>query len=172
MPCRHSTPHAIDYLLKPFDRERFQKALGRAREVMRGRAAGTLDDRLASLLEDLKPGPSFLERVLVKTGGRVLLVKTEDIDWIEAAGNYLRLHVGRDRHLLRETMAGIEQQLDPKAFVRIHRSTIVNLERITTFEPALHGDYNVALKDGRTLTLTRTYTGSRGAGPGTGVVGR
>jgi len=152
--------HAIDYLLKPFDRERFQIALGRAREVMRGRAAGTLDDRLASLLEDLKPGPRFLERILVKTGGRVLLVKTEDIDWIEAAGNYLRLHVGRDRHLLRETMAGIEQQLDPKTFVRIHRSTIVNLERITTFEPALHGDYNVALKDGRTLTLTRTYRGA------------
>jgi two-component system LytT family response regulator len=149
--------HAIDYLLKPFDRERFQIALGRAREVMRGRAAGTLDDRLASLLEDLKPGPKFLERILIKTGGRVLLVKTEDIDWIEAAGNYLRLHVGRDRHLLRETMAGIEQQLDPKTFVRIHRSTIVNLERITTFEPALHGDYNVTLEDGRTLTLTRTY---------------
>jgi two-component system LytT family response regulator len=149
--------HAIDYLLKPFDRERFDLALGRARAVMRGRAAGALDDRLASLLEDLKPEPRFLERVLVKTGGKVLLLKAEDIDWIEAAGNYLRLHVGRDRHLLRETMAGIERQLDPKIFVRIHRSTIVNLDRITAFEPALHGDYSVTLQDGRTLTLTRTY---------------
>lgn len=149
--------HAIDYLLKPFDRQRFDVALGRAREVIRGRVAGTLDDRLVSLLEDLKPGPRFLDRILVKTGGRVLIVKSDDIDWIEAAGNYLRLHVGRERHLLRETMAGLERQLDPKVFVRIHRSTIVNLDRITAFEPALHGDYIVALRDGRALTLTRTY---------------
>ena len=149
--------HAIDYLLKPFDRERFVMSLTRARDVMRGRAKSDLDTRLASLLDELKPGPSYLDRVLVKTGGRSLLLRVEDIDWIEAAGNYLRLHVGRQRHLLRETMAGLESQLDPSRFVRVHRSSMVNLERIASFEPALHGDYRITLADGRSLTLTRTF---------------
>ena len=151
--------HAIDYLLKPFDRERFAMTLTRARDVMRGRAKSDLDARLASLLDELQPGPSYLDRVLVKTGGRSLLLRVEDIDWIEAAGNYLRLHVGRQRHLLRETMAGLESQLDPGRFVRVHRSSMVNLERIASFEPALHGDYRITLGDGRSLTLTRTYKG-------------
>jgi two-component system LytT family response regulator len=149
--------HAVDYLLKPFDRDRFDTALTRAREIMRGREAGAINERLITLLEDLHPGTRYLERILVKSGGQVTVVATADIDWIEAAGNYLRLHAGRQRHLLRETMAGLERQLDPAVFVRIHRSTIVRLDRITTFEPALHGDYTVTLADGRSLTLTRTY---------------
>jgi len=149
--------HAVDYLLKPFDRERFSAALTRARDLIRGRRSGGLNDRLVALLEDLQPRPRYLERVLIKSGGQTTVVPTADIDWIEAAGNYLRLHVGRQRHLLRETMAGLERQLDPGVFVRIHRSTIVRLDRIKTFEPALHGDYTVTLADGRSLTLTRTY---------------
>ena len=149
--------HALDYLLKPFDRPRFLQSLERAREAVRRRREGRLDERLTALLAHLDTSQRYLRRVLVKTGSRTVLLRTSEIDWIESAGNYVRLHVGRDRHLLRETMAALEEKLDPEQFLRIHRSTMVNLERVRELEPYFHGDQVLRLADGTKLTLSRTY---------------
>jgi len=151
--------HALDYVLKPFDRDRFRAALERARaEVARGEAAAeNLEGRLAALLEELEDRRKRLERIVVKSGGRVFFLRTEDVDWIEAAGNYVELHVGNDSHLLRETMNKLETRLDPKLFLRIHRRTIVNVERIRQLEGVTHGEYVVVLKDGTRLGSSRGY---------------
>jgi two-component system, LytTR family, response regulator len=149
--------HALDYLLKPFDRERFTAALDRAKTQVRRQNAPLVDPRLADLLQAVggrRPAP---ERLVVKTGGRLYFVRLEDIDWIEAAGNYVRLHTGKEDHLLRESMNGLECKLDVGRFVRIHRSTIVNVERIRELQPAFHGDYAVILHDGTELSLSRGY---------------
>lgn len=145
--------HAVDYLLKPFDRLRFRKALAWARIAIRRDHGETPD----SLPNELSGGKKPLERVTIKSGGKVYFVKTKDIDWIEAAGNYLRLHVGAVVHLLRETMNNLEGRLDPECFWRIHRSTLVNVDRIRELQPMFHGDYVVILRDGTELTLSRTY---------------
>lgn len=149
--------HALDYLLKPFDRERFHKALTRARAQIQQQKSGQVSERILALLADLKGAPKHLERLVIKSGGRVFFLRTEEIGWIEAAGNYVRLHAGGEEHLLRETMSKLEEQLDPGKFLRIHRSTIVNLERIQELQPAFHGDYVVLLRDGTRLTLSRSY---------------
>jgi len=149
--------HALDYLLKPFDRERFLSSLQRAREAVRLRREGRLDERLGALLADLGAQRRYLKRLLVKNGSRTVLLQAGEIDWIESAGNYVRLHVGRERHLLRETMTALEERLDPEQFVRIHRSTMVNLDRVRELEPYFHGDYVLRLVDGTRLTLSRTY---------------
>jgi two-component system LytT family response regulator len=149
--------HALDYLLKPFDEDRFGEALRRAKEQVLGGSNGELHGRLIALIEHLRSGERYVDRLLVKASGRVLFLKTEDIDWIEAAGNYVRLHVGKESHLLRETMNTIETRLDPAHFLRIHRSTIVNLDRIKEMQPWFSGEYVVLLKDGTELRLSRGY---------------
>jgi len=150
--------HALDYLLKPFDRERFLNSLDRARRAVRRRRDGELDQRIAALLAEVGGGGRrYLTRLLVKTGSRTVLLRASDIDWIESAGNYVRLHAGKERHLLRETMTALEGKLDPEQFVRIHRSTMVNLERVRELEPYFHGDHVLKLTDGTRLTLSRTY---------------
>jgi two-component system LytT family response regulator len=149
--------HALDYLLKPFDRPRFQKALAHAREQLAREKTAGLNDRLVALLEDAPGSKKTLDRLVIKSAGRVFFVKTDEIDWIEAAGNYARIHVGSESHLLRETMSALEEKLDGNKFVRIHRSTIVNLERIQELQPWFHGDYVVILRNGRQLTLSRGY---------------
>jgi two-component system LytT family response regulator len=149
--------HAVDYLLKPFDEERFRKALGRAREAV-GRPRGIeVNDRLLSLLKDLKQPPGYLDRMVVKSAGRLFFLRTEEVDWIESAGNYVCLHVGPESHLLRETMNGVEERLDPALFVRIHRTAIVNIDRVKELQPLFHGEYQVVLRDGTQLTLSRGY---------------
>jgi two-component system LytT family response regulator len=149
--------HALDYLLKSFDRDRFAEAVRRAKtEIAKGREH-RLDERLTSLLEDLQERRPRPERLVVRAGGRILFLRVEEIDWIEAADNYVSLHVGRDSHLLRGTMASIEERLDPRKFLRIHRSTIVNLDRVAELSPLFHGDYEVRLRDGAKLTLSRGY---------------
>jgi two-component system LytT family response regulator len=149
--------HALDYLLKPFSRERFRRAVRHAREQLENsRQSGSIDERLVSLLENLK-AKKYLERIVVKTSGRVFFIKTEEIDWIEAAGNYLKLHVGRDAHLIRETMQSIEAKLDPEKFFRIHRSTLVQIDRIKELHPLFGGDYAVILRNGTELNLSRNY---------------
>lgn len=148
--------HALDYLLKPYDRERFGQALTRARATVH-RLAGSVDERLAALVDELRGGSPHLTRLAVKTAGKVRIVTVTDIDFIEASGNYLRLHAKGSSHLLRETMQNIEGRLDPERFIRIHRSTIVNLDRVAELEPDFHGDYTVKLTDGRKLALSRTY---------------
>ena len=149
--------HALDYLLKPFNRERIKRAVARAREQVEHRRMGNLDERLNSLIADLRSEKKYLERLVVKSVGRVFFLKTEEIDWIEAAGNYVKLHVGRDSHMIRETMNGIEAKLDPDKFLRIHRSTVVNIDRIKELHPMFSGDYAVILRDGTELALSRNY---------------
>jgi two-component system LytT family response regulator len=149
--------HALDYLLKPFETERFRKALERAKAQIHREQGGEVSQRLLALLEGVTAEHKPLERLVVKAGGRVYFLRTEEIDWIEAAGNYLRLHVGTESHLLRETMNALEARLDPDKFLRIHRSTIVNIERIQELHPWFKGDYVVILRDGTQLTLSRSY---------------
>jgi two-component system LytT family response regulator len=149
--------HALDYLLKPFNRERFHRAVARAKEQIDGQKRGELDERLASLISSITPEKKYLERLVVKSVGRVFFLKTDEIDWIEASGNYLKLHVGRDAHMIRETMNAVEAKLDPSQFMRIHRSTIVNVDRIKELHPMFSGDYSVILRDGTELALSRNY---------------
>lgn len=149
--------YALDYLLKPFDRERFQKALDRAKSQIRKDRSSSLSQGILSLVEELKGGPRHLERLLIKQNGRVHLLKTQDIDWIEAEGNYVRIHAGKDVHLLRETITTLETQLNPRKFMRIHRSSIVNLDRIKELQPWFHGEYRIILRDGTQLMLSRSY---------------
>ena len=147
--------HAVDYLLKPFDKERFQTALRRALDHLARQQPKQIHDQLSALLHELRPAPQS-DRIAVKGDGRVVFVKVNDIDWVEAADNYVSLHVGKDLHLLRETMTAIESRL-PKTFLRISRSTIVNVERIKELQPLFHGEYSVILRDGTKLTLSRSY---------------
>ncbi|CAN5869388.1 LytTR family DNA-binding domain-containing protein [soil metagenome] len=149
--------HAIDYLLKPFDKERFHTGLARARQQIERRSGGELERRLLELVQDLKPAMQRMERFVIKTSGRVFFVRAEEIDWIEAAGNYVKLHVGNDAHLFRETMNALEARLHPDTFYRIHRSHIVNIERVRELQPWFNGEYVVFLKDGTRLTLSRGY---------------
>ncbi len=149
--------HAIDYLLKPFGRDRFQQTLRHAREHLERRRAGDLGRRLLALVHDLKPEPQKLDRLVVKSGGRVFFLRTDQLDWIEAAGNYVRLHLAEDSHLFRETMNNMEARLDTRRFVRIHRSRIVNTDRIKELQPWFNGEYVVVLQNGTRLTLSRGY---------------
>ena len=149
--------HAVDFLLKPFDRERFQTALKRAKERIAQKRPGELDQRLAALLAELKPDTGSLERLAIKTSGRVLFVKTNDVDWIEAADNYVNLHVGNESHMHRETLTALAERLPSRKFLRISRSTIVNVDRIKELQPLFHGEYAVILRNGKTLTLSRSY---------------
>jgi len=149
--------HAIDYLLKPFDRPRFATALQKAlREVAVRRKSGSTA-AISELMATLQRDRQFTRRILVKTAGRVAILRTEQIDWVEAAGNYVQLHIGPDIHLLRETMKGMSERLDPRSFVRIHRKSIVNIDRIKQLQPHFHGDFAVILQNGSRLTLSRRY---------------
>lgn len=149
--------HALDYLLKPFDRERFQTALRRARLEIERAQGGHLQERLLLLLADLKVEQKYLERLVIKDAGRVFFLRTEEIDWIESAGNYVRLHVARESHLLRETMNTLESRLNSAKFLRIHRTTIINVERIRELHPLFRGEYILVLRDGTRLTSGRAY---------------
>ncbi len=151
--------HAVDYLLKPFDKERFKTALRRAMDHVRRRQTGDLSQQLSALLADVRPESKakYLDRLAIKSSGRVVFVKVDDIDWIEAADNYVSLHVGQEEHLHRETMSTIEAQLSPAKFMRISRSAIVNMDRIKELQPLFHGEYAVILRQGTRLTLSRSY---------------
>lgn len=149
--------HAVDYLLKPFDTERFQAALRRAGERIRQKKSGDLNDRLSSLLNEVRSEARPADRLAVKSGGRVLFLKIDDIDWIEAADNYVSLHLGPESHLHRETMSSLESRLPSGRFMRISRSSIVNVDRIKELQPLFHGEYAVILRNGTRLTLSRGY---------------
>jgi two-component system, LytTR family, response regulator len=149
--------HALDYLLKSFDRERFQDALRRAKEQVRRAQEGLWNERLTGLLEDLQARQTRLTRLVIRSAGRIFFLRVEDIDWLEAAGNYVSIHVGRESHLIRETLQSVEGRLDPEKFLRVHRSTVVNCDRIKELQPLFHGDYVVRLRDGTELTLSRNY---------------
>jgi two-component system LytT family response regulator len=149
--------HALDYLLKPFDDERFGAALQRARERIRQQQGSDLDRRLQALLENVRGDHGYRRRLVVPSGHRSIFVRTEHIDWIEAERNYVRLHVGGRAYLLRENLTRIASALDPATFCRIHRSIIVNIDRIQAVETLFHGEYLVVLQDGTKLTSGRSY---------------
>jgi len=149
--------HALDYLLKPLDGERFTRALQRARTRIEGKSIRDLSRTLQSLLDDLKSQQKYTERLVIKSGGRIFFVGVAEIDWIEAADNYVRLHAGPDAHLLRETMNSLEKRLDPGQFLRIHRSRMVNIQRIKELQPLFRGEYDVRLTDGTRLESGRGY---------------
>jgi two-component system LytT family response regulator len=146
---------AIDYLLKPFDEERFRKALNRARKELEGKISS--EKALSKLLESIRGERRYLRRLVTKSGGRVLFLKLCDVDWIEASGNYVTLHCGKETHMLRTTMNALEPRLDPAQFVRIHRSSIVNLDRVREMQPLFRGEHGLILKDGTQLSVGRAY---------------
>ena len=146
--------HAVDYLLKPFSAGRFRTALTRVRERLSSQAR---DPALAALADALRSRTRYLTRIPVRSSGRTLLLEVSRIDWIEAADNYVRLHLAGREILVRETLAGLEAQLDPDRFTRIHRSAIVQLDRLTELHPATHGDLDAVLRDGTRLTISRTW---------------
>lgn len=150
--------NALDFLLKPFDQTRFEKALERARGQVNRDRSSLIDARLVSLLEGLHEERKYPERLIVKSGGRVFFVRTEDIDWVEASGNYVKIHAKGEAHLIRESMKNMEAKLDAKTFVRIHRSAIVNIDRIKELEPWFHGEYVVIMRDGTRLTASRVFS--------------
>ena len=149
--------HAFDYLLKPFDRRRFRESLQRAKTQLTRDRSESPDDRLVALFEHFANGRRMPDRVAVRNNGRVVFVKVDEIDWIEASDNYVCLHCGKETHVLRETMGQLESRLDPARFLRVHRSAIVNLDRIRELHPWFRGDYRVILRDGTELTLTKSH---------------
>jgi two-component system LytT family response regulator len=152
--------HALDYLLKPFDTERLKKTVERAKDQIRKRRATTEnepDERLLNLLKNIKTEPKYLKRLSFKSRGRTIIVSTEDIEYVEAEGNYLSLQIGKEAHLIRSPMHQFEEKLDPEKFARIHRSAIINLDRVREMHPLFNGDQLVIMKNGKELTLSRNY---------------
>jgi two-component system LytT family response regulator len=147
--------NAVDYLLKPYDDARFSAALGRARDLVLRRRNDAVDMRLKRLMEHLE-GESR-DRILLKSSGEIIFLKASEIDWIEAEGDYVKFHVGARSHLMRGTMAALEDRLDPRRFMRIHRSTIINTDRLCKLSPSFEGEYLVVLRDGTKLRLSRGY---------------
>jgi two-component system, LytTR family, response regulator len=149
--------HAVDYLLKPFDRERLRLALERARARAATAKPDDLQTKLAAMLEDLKAGARQPERIPVKSNGKVTFVRIPEIDWIASADNYVELHVGNHSHLIRETMNSIATRLPIEQFVRVSRTSIVNLSRVKELQPLFHGEYTITLTTGARVTLSRSY---------------
>jgi two-component system, LytTR family, response regulator len=159
--------NAVDYLLKPYDDERFNSAVERAKAAVRRRSVEADNSRLNQLMEFLQtrmglkapvePAAENRDRILIKSSGDIYFLKSEEIDWIEAEGDYMKFHAAGRSHLMRETMARLESRLDPKRFIRIHRSTIVNIDRLRKLSPSFAGEYAVVLQDGTKLKLSRGY---------------
>lgn len=149
--------HALDYLLKPFDDDRFDLVLERVRARLAQDRSDQRHDRLIDFVQQLRSERPMQDRLLVKSGGCITLLDQRRIDWIEAAGNYMKIHAGGEVHLVRETMSSLLKQLNPARFTRIHRSFIVHLERIKEFIPSGKGEFHVILHNKQRLTLSRKY---------------
>jgi two-component system, LytTR family, response regulator len=151
---------ALDYLLKPFDRERFEKTLTRVEERLLNRAQAEMSGDLRAFLSTLSTtaAPTHVSRFPVRANGEIYFIRVEDVDWIDAEGNYVALHAAGRRHLVRDTIKSLEDRLDPAKFVRVHRSAIINVDRLRKLQPYFHGEYVITLQDGTTLTSSRTYS--------------
>jgi len=149
--------HAIDYLLKPFDRGRFEVSLARARRELQQGDHHACAEKIAALIRDLSGSHPHADRLMVRGEGRIYFVRTEDIDWIEGADNYARLHVKRDGHLIRETLSSLEARLDPRKFIRVHRSAIVNVDRIAEIKTLFHGEQTIVLRDATEIPFGRKF---------------
>ena len=150
---------AFDYLLKPLEQARFRDSLDRAKAEIARTGTSVRTDRLLQLVESMLRRRQSAMRIAVRQKGRVVLITPDEIDWIEAADNYVCLHCGGETHILRETMSEVEARLEPAHFIRIHRSAIVNIDRIRELQPWFRGDYRVVLRDGTTLTMTKNHRG-------------
>lgn len=151
---------ALDYLLKPFDRERFEKTLTRVEERLASRHGTEMSSELREFLQALSTAavPEHVSRFPVRANGEIYFVRVEDVDWIDAEGNYVALHAAGRRHLVRDTIKSLEGRLDPAKFVRVHRSAIINVDRLRRLQPYFHGEYVITLQDGTKLTSSRTYS--------------
>jgi len=152
--------HAVDYLLKPFSDERFEDAIARARKYLESADGRALAEQLSAATEErdsVDASSGYLERLVLKSNGCITFLDVNDVDWVEAAGVYIYVHVGSKRHLYRASVTQLLQRLDPRRFVRIHRSAAVNTARIRELHSMSHGDFALILKDGTELTLSRAY---------------
>jgi two-component system LytT family response regulator len=149
--------HALDYLLKPFDQARFKDAIKHAKERFRSERKNGGRMQISALLENIKSKPQYLERLVIKAGGRITFLRTDEINWIEADDKYVHLHTSKARPMVRQTLSAMEAQLNPAKFRRVHRSAIVNVERIAELQPLFSGEYSILLQDGTKLTLSRNY---------------
>jgi len=149
--------HALDYLLKPFDQARFKDAIKHAKERFRSQRQKEGRLQMSALLESIKNKPQHLDRLVIKAGGRITFLSTDEITWIEADDKYVHLHTAKISPMVRQTLSAMETQLDPRKFRRIHRSVIVNVERIRELQPLFSGEYSILLEDGTKLTLSRNY---------------
>lgn len=147
--------NALDYLLKPFNQERLHRALERVKAELLKSHEHSVKARILDLLGKTKSEPAQLRRLVIRTGGRVVFLELDEVDWIEAAANYVKLHVGKESFLLREGIGHISAKLDPQRFVRIHRSSIVNVSRIRELQPCDSGEYIAVLRDGKELSCSR-----------------
>ena len=150
--------NAIDYLLKPVTRERFGKALGRAKNRINSYPSDDASRQILSLLETIAAPRRYVKRLAVRSAGKTVFVDAEDVNWIEAAENYVQLHAGPKSHLLHVTMNTLEKSLDPEIFLRIHRSIIVNIGRLKELQAGMHGEYLITLQDGTRLRSGRSYS--------------
>jgi two-component system LytT family response regulator len=153
---------ALDYVLKPFEKKRFEKALERALERLREKRSGLLQEQLAGLLKATQVEPAAapaktLKRLAVRRGERVSFVTLTEVDWLEADGPYVRLHVGKSSHLVRDSLKRLEKALDPAEFARVHRSAMVRIDRVEELRSLDHGEYEIALRGGARLKLSRSY---------------
>lgn len=149
--------NALDYLLKPYDRKRFEQAFARALQHFQNRTGNAVGEQILSLLSETKSPPQFIERFIIKAGGRVIFLKAEEIIWIEAERNYVLLHIQQKAHIFREAISNLEEKLNPQKFCRISRSVIVNLDFIRELQPFFRGDYTVVLQNGTELKLSHRY---------------
>jgi two-component system LytT family response regulator len=153
--------HALDYLLKPFDQDRLHHAIERARMELNKSQDREITHRILNLLtqvkSEMRPAPSNEDRLVIRAKGRIVFLNLSEIDWIEASANYVRLNVGKECHLYRETIGRISERLNPNHFVRVHRSTIVNVRKIKELIPVNSGEYIVVLKNGKELSCSRSY---------------
>lgn len=149
--------HALDYLLKPFEDERLVEAVERARAQVHQQNGNSPARRIQEMLDSTRSERARVGRIMVRSGGRITFVRVEDVDWIEAQGDYICLHTQGKKHLIREKISDMEQQLSATQFLRIHRSTMVNVSRIREMQPLFHGEYAVVLHDGTRLTLSRSF---------------
>jgi two-component system LytT family response regulator len=150
--------HALDYLLKPFDQDRFRKVLGRARDFLARDRREDLDERMNKLLDEVRAGGvRYAERLLINSNGRAFFLQVERIDHVEAAKNYVRIHTGNNAYLLRGTIDGLHRRLDPSKFLRVNRSQLVNIDSIKELQPWFHGEYRIILKDGTQMMWSRRY---------------
>jgi len=149
--------HALDYLLKPFDQVRFKAAMKHARERLHSKPPGEGRFQIGTLLESIQAQQRRPERLIIKADGRITFLNSCEIDWIEADDKYVHLHTAKGTRMVRQTLGAMEAQLDPKKFLRIHRSTIVNIERIKELQPLFSGEHSLLLDNGTKLTLSRSY---------------